>query len=330
MGVTIHFEGKLHGVESIDAVRDIAMKFALKEGWSYTLLDASSTGDAVRHAGSVGIVLQPFPLCEPLRLEFDDQLETQGWVKTQFAHPTVHMSIVNLLRSLQGSFEVFEVSDEGQYWNTENEDVLRDQLSACFRSIDSEKMQDPNLIGPVCLRDGSILDLVGTQLLGAMLQASEQVQSPEAGPAKDRLNSWIRSIPFGDGTIEDVEFDDETCTWFTAVTIENNEGSEQTFELEFQYIDDPEYLIIRWIVLPPDEMPSELGPLRRLKELLEELNDEVGAKWCLSTDVSGERSLVSEVELPVQSLSKAMLVTALEHSIDLVGSYWSYIESSLT
>lgn len=329
MGVTIHFEGKLHGAEDLTAVTALAMKFALEEGWSYTLVDAKDDSGN-RGTGSSGIILQPFPLCEPVRLEFDKDFETQGWVKTQFAHPSVHMGIVRLIDSLKQHFVELEVADEGEYWTTRNEDILRDHLTACFRTIESEKAQDPNLIGPVCLRDGSVLDLVGTNLLGAMLQASEQVQSPEAGPAKERLNQWIRSIPFGDGTIEDVEFDDETCTWFTAVTIENNDGAEQTFELEFQYIDEPEYLIIRWIVLPPDEMPSELGPLRRLKELLEELNDEVGAKWCLSTDVSGERSLVSEIELPVQSLTKAMLVTALEHSIDLVGSYWKYIESSLT
>ncbi len=334
MGVTIHFEGTVRDLAAVEKVRDAAVEFAVREGWLYHFLNDSISGDQTEKLADElpippPLVLQPFPLCEPMLFEFDQKLRTQGWVKTQFAHHSVHVKIVELLRSVEEYFESLTVADEGELWQTGDEAVLREHFSVCARRIESEKTNDPNLIGPVCLRDGRILDLVGVDLVGALLQAADE-SSPSANSSQSRLDGWIRSITFGESPIEDVDFDEPTSTWFTSVTIENEEGTEQVFELEFQYIDAPEYLIIRWIVVPPDELPDDCLEDVKFVNLILELNEEVGAKWCISTDVSGQNSLVCEVELPVQSLTKAMLVTSLDHSIDIVGTHWDYIESMLS
>lgn len=330
MGVTIHYEGTLTDASALEKVRNAAVRFAITEGWTYTFIQENGSGKSeeapLQDMTTRGVVLKPFPLCEPLRFEFDHNLQTQGWVKTQFAHPSVHVKIVELLKSLEAYFKTFAVSDEGELWQTGDETVLRDHLDACAKRIEIEKTNDPNLIGPVSLRDGRVLDLVGVDLVGALLQASEQSALPE-NATQARLDAWIRGITFGEIPIEDVDFDQPTSTWFTSVTIENDEGNEQVFELEFQYIDAPEYLIIRWIVVPPDELPDDCLEDPKLVNLILELNEEVGAKWCISTDISGQNSLVCEVELPVQSLTKAMLLTSLDHSIDIVGTNWDYIAS---
>lgn len=326
MGVTIHFEGTLRDKAALEQLRDLSVQFAVKEGWTFN--HVNETAPKLGESTVSGVVLQPFPLCEPLRLEFDQELQTQGWVKTQFAHPSVHMKIIELLKSVEPFFQALTVTDEGEVWRNGDEAVLRDHILKCAKRIAAEKSNDPNLIGPVSLADGRIVDLVGVDLVGALLQASDDSSTDNS--ARTRLDGWIRSITFGESPIEDVEFDEPTATWFTSVTIENEEGAEQVFELEFQYIDSPEYLVIRWIVVPPDELSDDCLEDVRLVNLILELNEEIGAKWCISTDISGQNSLVCEVELPVQSLTKAMLITSLDHSIDIVGTHWDYIESMLS
>ncbi len=60
-------------------------------------------------------------------------------VKTQFAGELVHKVIVHIFKHLQekGYFSKFEMTDEGQYWETGDEDVLHKQFERYNMLLDS-------------------------------------------------------------------------------------------------------------------------------------------------------------------------------------------------
>jgi hypothetical protein len=60
-----------------------------------------------------GIELRPHPNTDPLRLEFDEELYIQQYIKTQFAGPVVQIKVVTFLKNIQPFFNGFRVEDEG-------------------------------------------------------------------------------------------------------------------------------------------------------------------------------------------------------------------------
>lgn len=50
--------------------------------------------------------------------------------KTQFAGPDAHIAVLNLLQYLKDKyFSVFELTDEGNYWETKDKETLLAQFS---------------------------------------------------------------------------------------------------------------------------------------------------------------------------------------------------------
>lgn len=59
-------------------------------------------------------------------------------VKTQYTGMEVHMAIIKLLKHLSKQyFSVFELSDEGHYWETGDEDALRKQFGLYNALLDA-------------------------------------------------------------------------------------------------------------------------------------------------------------------------------------------------
>lgn len=151
MGISIHYNGKFNKdialSKLIEEVKDIAS--TLK--WDYTVFEEifkPSYTYKEEHDGNLyGICFAP-PECEPVWLSFlsnyrmsgalqlkfngdaKDKLESDYLyklaTKTQFAGTAIHKTIVHFLSYLndKGYFEELNIKDEGEYWETRNEDLL--------------------------------------------------------------------------------------------------------------------------------------------------------------------------------------------------------------
>ena len=167
MGVTIHFEGKLRNRSSLDATVRAAATFARARGWTATpileeqarLARARDKKDWDYEGPTSGIELLPHTRSDPVRLEFDRDLYIQEFTKTQFAGPTVHQEVVDLLRELAPHFETLSVQDEGEYWETGDAVLLSTHIHNCDRALADELRKHPGAQGPVQL-DGRWIDII--------------------------------------------------------------------------------------------------------------------------------------------------------------------------
>lgn len=58
-------------------------------------------------------------------------------VKTQFAGPLVHMTLINLFRYLNEKYFIdFQMFDEGNYWETGDENVLKEKFTRYNKLFD--------------------------------------------------------------------------------------------------------------------------------------------------------------------------------------------------
>jgi hypothetical protein len=168
MGVTIHFEGQLLSADHYTTVIGVAKTFAESQGWDYFLFQEESKllqrvreeQDWDYEGATKGIKIQPDKDCDPLILEFDENLFLQEYCKTQFSDINVHTLIVQLLKIIQVHFSNFKVEDEGEYWDTSDTEVLEQHFRNCFRAIESAKQENPRLAGPFKLENGRIIDLM--------------------------------------------------------------------------------------------------------------------------------------------------------------------------
>jgi hypothetical protein len=151
MGLSFHYSGNIVKPELlpelIDEVKEIVKVF----NWKYTIFDQQfPEGSFLKTEYNdkiYGICFTP-PECEtvfisflsngrmssPSHLEFYGKTQTQPEreylymlsVKTQFAGVTVHRILIQLFRHLNKKyFTGFTMMDEGYYWETNNEELLK-------------------------------------------------------------------------------------------------------------------------------------------------------------------------------------------------------------
>lgn len=154
MGLSIHYSGSIVGPdclsELISEVQDIATAY----GWQYTAFNhnfpENHFGRSSYNNQIYGICFTP-PGCESVYISFlsngkistpiqlscfgntDDEAEKKYLyivsVKTQFAGAEIHMILVQLMRYLsQKYFARFNMSDEGNYWETSDENLLKENF----------------------------------------------------------------------------------------------------------------------------------------------------------------------------------------------------------
>ena len=168
MGVTIHYEGKLRDTAAYTAVISAAEKYAVARGWPAQQFSTSEASlsrvkdeqDWDYVGPTKGIELQPHDNCEPVRLEFDENLYIQEYTKTQFAPLQVHIDVVGLLSALAPHFSELSIYDEGEFYESGDELQLRRHIDHCNFALEDHLAQDKTLTGPVRLPSGRILDLV--------------------------------------------------------------------------------------------------------------------------------------------------------------------------
>ena len=202
MGVTIRYRGQLADREKINSLCDDLNQVAAKMQWSYNRLDEDWTkpGDArmVRdergariegHLGLKGISLKPHPQCESISFFFDYRgrlcdpvsmvrindgtLKPEDvWiiVKTQFAGPKMHMWIVGLLKYIQEHYiPDLEVSDEGEYWETGNFDLLKEKMDFLNTKLDE-------ICGELSRLTGNHLDRLSPEDIASMIEGLLQAK----------------------------------------------------------------------------------------------------------------------------------------------------------
>lgn len=173
MGLTLHYSGSFRKnaslPEMIEEVKDIATIYK----WPYTIYETEfpeNPDDVAVKKSAYGIAITPpesetLSLCfaanrrmssAPLLHFYADETDPERksymympWVKTQFAGPETHKLLVHLLKYLNNKyFENLEVTDEGHYWETNDEQVLletfrryTDLLDSTFFALESFPMQ---------------------------------------------------------------------------------------------------------------------------------------------------------------------------------------------
>ncbi len=159
MGLSIHYSGKIKDYllidELINEVEDICKSF----NWKYNIfsprvfnpntlnaLDSDFIDYKLEDLKGISfspdecepVILTFFPsgiLCSFIKLVYNNPVTNDLIVqvvhtKTQFAGPDVHMAVLNLLQYLKDKyFSVFELSDEGDYWETKDKAILLSQFS---------------------------------------------------------------------------------------------------------------------------------------------------------------------------------------------------------
>jgi hypothetical protein len=138
MGLSIHYKGGIDRLEDIPKLLDELADIAESMDWMSQRINEDEEDPNFR-----GIIVNPKGECEPLCFLFDrsgrlrglmdlltDQVEPTEYsyynsTKTQFAEVETHVWIIGLLRYLKKHYlSDLEVSDEGEYWETENLETL--------------------------------------------------------------------------------------------------------------------------------------------------------------------------------------------------------------
>lgn len=164
MGLSIHYSGKFNKNESlsdfITEIEEIAKVFE----WEYNIFQKHfpRTGvDSELHDGKIyGISFTP-PECETVSLCFlsnyrmssNVHLKFYGnstnknekdflymlSVKTQFASIDIHKTIIEIFKHIKNKkyFEELSITDDGQYWETGNENLLEQKFKENGSLIDN-------------------------------------------------------------------------------------------------------------------------------------------------------------------------------------------------
>jgi len=168
VGVTIHFEGQLHGAEQYVALLQEVEAFAIARDWQFRPIDEAEmvlnrviNERSVDYIGPVmGIECLPHPKSDRLRFEFDRDLFMQQYCKTQFAGSEAHIEIIELLRKVAPLFLQFDVFDEGEYWELGDRSILQANLDSVDPLLAEALRKDPTARGPIRLDNGRVVDFV--------------------------------------------------------------------------------------------------------------------------------------------------------------------------
>lgn len=185
MGITIHFRGKLQNLLDIHSLQDELIDICKIMEWEWSSLDEDwnkpcsaklefdeGRSEITGHLPLKGVAIKLHPDCETLSLYFDPSGnlsspismiminegrvkadESYTFVKTQFAPPDIHISIIKLLQFLKNRYiPNLEVHDEGEYWESGEKDKLMqkidflnmamDKVEQALSSVDSEQVKD--------------------------------------------------------------------------------------------------------------------------------------------------------------------------------------------
>jgi len=151
MGITIHYKGRISNINLIDEFCDELIDIAETMNWkaSERIYDED---DKIK-----GLSVTPHEKSESLsfffniedgglrnimnvitKVPYNPEKPEWDFIKTQFAPPEVHVTVVKLLQYIKKKYMPdLEVVDESDYWETGDEDLLRKKLKFLGDKIDA-------------------------------------------------------------------------------------------------------------------------------------------------------------------------------------------------
>ena len=132
MGLSIHYSGRIKEAALIPQLNEEVLDVCSVLGWETHI---------ICNEDFKGICFGP-KKCEPVFLTFNDRgeigspiiresnmKENPVSVKTQFAGQDAHIALLKFLRYIETKYLVdFKLTDEGNYWETNDENVLKKQF----------------------------------------------------------------------------------------------------------------------------------------------------------------------------------------------------------
>ncbi len=163
MGLTIHYNGRFNPAASLSALIDEVRDIAEINKWKYHVFENEFPPNAIgktEYNDQIYGICFSLPECEPVWLSFlsngkmscPPNLEFWGnsdepdkkeylymlFTKTQYAGIEAHKFIIQLLKYLNEKYLLdFNMTDEGKYWETGDEDLLKEIFGRYTRLIDS-------------------------------------------------------------------------------------------------------------------------------------------------------------------------------------------------
>lgn len=163
MGLSIHYSGRIKDAASLPLLIEEVKEIANTYGWEYRIAESvfpdNTLNDHEYLSPIYGISFTP-PECETISLTFisngvmacssgiylfgNSKNATERdyiyrlFAKTQFAGVEVHALIINIFRYLSKKYlSEFKMNDEGEYWETGDEDVLREKFKEYDALLDN-------------------------------------------------------------------------------------------------------------------------------------------------------------------------------------------------
>lgn len=161
MGLSIHFKGSFRRDASLSDMIAEVKDVALVHNWKYHIFesefDANYFGEESYNENIYGITFSPpgcepiditflsnGKMCSPLSLElFKDNMDKENYLftissKTQFAGFEFHKIIIDLFRYLSAKyFQEFELTDESCYWESGDENIMRQNFKKYSDMMDN-------------------------------------------------------------------------------------------------------------------------------------------------------------------------------------------------
>lgn len=162
MGLSIHYKGKLNNSTNLKSLIDEVVDVAKIEKWDYFIFEDRFENDAfsevIDKENLYGIMISPSK-CEPFCFSFlsngrmcgiinfnvmkidneikDDLVYSLG-TKTQYSGPENHRKLILLLDFIAKKYLTnFECVDDGYYWETRDENLLKNTFDKYTNFINS-------------------------------------------------------------------------------------------------------------------------------------------------------------------------------------------------
>ena len=134
MSITVHFGGQLASLKDLDALLSFTTYYAEKHDWPFSELKEDS--GTKLEPWEKGISLQSDMRVEFINIYFDESLTLATFCKTQFGGVDAHIEVIEFLHAIEGFFMNFWVDDEGDYWKTNDQFLLKSKMDFVAKILD--------------------------------------------------------------------------------------------------------------------------------------------------------------------------------------------------
>lgn len=174
MGITIHYKGKLNSVDDIGSFCEEMEDITKSMDWKCSTFDFDNKSKVPLK----GVIIGPHEKSEPLPFMVDkngflrnpfmleiskdnDEFTWFNHIKTQFAPIEIHIAVIKLLKYIQQKYiSNLDVYDEGDYWQTGDENILKGKID--FLNSAMDQLED--VLNSIELKEGSTAESVADKI----------------------------------------------------------------------------------------------------------------------------------------------------------------------